>query len=86
MRHLRLERLGRPLCLALLAAAACSSGNKRSGPPSADAGARGGYLSGQAPDLNRVYQSMGLSRPLDRCRLWVVCRSCPVLWPTPRWC
>jgi GWxTD domain-containing protein len=66
MRHMRLERLRRPISLALLATAACSSGNARTGPPSADAGARGGYLSGQAPDLNKVYQSMGLIAPVGQ--------------------
>lgn len=43
----------------LAAVAACSS--NRSGPAGAGASpARGAFLSGQAPDLNGVYQSMGL--------------------------
>ncbi|MEO7997302.1 MAG: GWxTD domain-containing protein [Gemmatimonadaceae bacterium] len=47
--------------LAFSATAACSSSNKRSGPAGNPNNPNNApFLSGNAPDLNRVYQSMGL--------------------------
>lgn len=65
---MRLSRLGlirRPFLLALMVAAACSTGRtgQQGRPGRPDVTTPGGYLSGQAPDLNGVYTSMGLLAP-----------------------
>lgn len=66
MRPVRVQRPLRTLAFAALAAAtaaACSSG-RRGGPAGRpEVQNPGGFLSGQAPDLNQVYTAMGLIAP-----------------------
>ena len=63
MRMLRLKMVRAPLLAVIALSAACSSGSKRTAPagaPGSTGSVKSPYMSGQAPDLNAVYQSMGL--------------------------
>lgn len=61
MRLKRLELVRLPLLAALLvASSACSSNSRQGGPGAPPSATNAPFMSGQAPDLNRVYQSMGL--------------------------
>jgi len=57
---MRLELNRLPLLAALALVAACSSNTQSGGPGAAPRPRNAPYLSGQAADLNQVYQSMGL--------------------------
>lgn len=57
---MRLELNRLPLLAALALVAACSSNQQSGGPAAAPRPRNAPYLSGQAADLNQVYQSMGL--------------------------
>ena len=58
LKRLHLNRL--PLLATVFLSAACSSSNRSGGPGAAPRPTNAPYLSGQAVDLNQVYQSMGL--------------------------
>ncbi|MBC8087800.1 MAG: GWxTD domain-containing protein [Phycisphaerae bacterium] len=61
MRHSRPQIFRWSLMAAALAiTAACASGNQGARPSGAAGTNRGPFLSGQAPDMNQVYQGMGL--------------------------
>ena len=60
MRLKRLELIRLPFLAALLITAGCSSNKQTGGPATAPRPNSAPYMSGQAPDLNAVYQSMGL--------------------------
>ncbi len=60
MRLKPLELIRLPLLTALLATAACASKGASGAPGAPPSPSNAPFMSGQAPDLNRVYQSMGL--------------------------